>query len=105
MWGPDVDGPAVDLDRPGVRPVDARNHFDERRLPGAVFTEQRVDFSGNDVEADVVEREDPGEALDDGLKLKKWRRVRHSGCIRSLPGGNTIASYCHAFPLVATRRP
>ena len=55
-----------------------------KRFPGVLAL--------NNVGLDVVQREDAGETLDDGVKLEKRRRVRHSGCIRSLPGGNTIAS-------------
>ena len=45
--------------------VDAAEHLDQRGLAGAVLAAQRVDLAGAQVEADVLERDDAAEALDD----------------------------------------
>ena len=49
----------------GVGLVDAGQDFDQRRFAGAVLAQQRVDLAAADVEIDVIEREGPGEALDE----------------------------------------
>ena len=43
----------------------AINHLDQRRLAGAVFTQQRMDFAGGDPQAHVVIRPQRAEHLDD----------------------------------------
>ena len=61
----ELDEAAGDLDLAFVRPVEAGEDVHQRRLPGAVLPEERVDLSRRDVERHVVVREDPREPLRD----------------------------------------
>ena len=58
-------GCAVEDDRSLVRCHRARGDIHQRRLAGAVLTEQGVDFSREDVERDVPQRNDRVEVLGD----------------------------------------
>ena len=51
-------------DLAGVGFVHPRQDFDQRRLAGAVLSQERVDLAATDVEVDMIERKRPGEALD-----------------------------------------
>ena len=73
----EVDLAPVDADRARVRPVDAGDDLDQRRLAGAVLAQQRMDLAGTDVEADVVQRPHAGERLAQALD-RQHRRVRTS---------------------------
>src|SRR5262249_3539161 len=61
----DGDGAPVDLDRARVAPVGAAEDLHQRRLAGAVFTEQDVHFARVEIEADAVERDDARKRLPD----------------------------------------
>ena len=39
-----------------IRAIDARDNFDQRRLPATVLPGQAVHFSGHKVDADIIER-------------------------------------------------
>ena len=62
-WRVEVHGLAVELDLPLVRAVEAREDVRERRLAGAVLSEQRVHLADAGLEVDVLVRDDAGEAL------------------------------------------
>jgi len=47
---------AGDVHLPGVGVFDAGKHLDQRRLAGAIATEQRVDLTGRELERNVVDR-------------------------------------------------
>ena len=49
---------AVNEDASFVRSMHARQALDQRRLPGPVFTDQAVDFTGFDVQLHVAQRLD-----------------------------------------------
>jgi hypothetical protein len=72
---------AIDDDRALVAAVrmHAREQFDQRRLAGAVFTAERVDFAGAQREADTVERGHAAEALDDAARLEDRGRAHGRG--------------------------
>jgi hypothetical protein len=71
------EGVPVDRDPPRVGVVDAREHFDERGLPGSVGTEQRQNSSGVDVEVDSGQREGPTESF--GESADADERFRPAG--------------------------
>ena len=54
---------AVEDDPSGRRPVDARQHVEERRLAGAVRADQARDRALLDREVDVVDRDEAAELL------------------------------------------
>ena len=58
-----LDLAAVDPDRARVRPVDAGDDLDQRRLAGAVLAQKRMHLAGMDVEADIVQRPHAGKRL------------------------------------------
>src|SRR5213593_3485119 len=60
----------VDEHLSGVRLLYAGHDLDERRLPGAVLAEERVDLAGVQSERDVVERLDGAESLRDAADLQ-----------------------------------
>jgi len=79
-FGRIVDGDrlAVDTDLAGVGCDQAVKDVHERRLPGAVLAEERVDLAPAHGERDVVVRQRPGGiALRDAAHLKDRRRFAH----------------------------
>src|SRR5581483_1818985 len=64
---------AVEQDRALVGPVEPAHDVRERRLPGAVLTEQRVHLAGSRLEVDSVVRDHAGEALRDPAQLDRGR--------------------------------
>ena len=62
---------ALEAELAGVRPVQARDHVERRRLAGAVRADQPDDLALADVERDVVERDDPAEAAGDVANLEQ----------------------------------
>ena len=54
---------AVEREAAGVRPVRAAEHFHQRAFACTVFTDERVDFPGGDLEAHAVQRDRRAEAL------------------------------------------
>ena len=46
--------------------MNAGEKLDERRFTGAIFSAEGVNFSGEKFEIDAIERDDPGEVLDEG---------------------------------------
>jgi hypothetical protein len=63
------DASAADEELAGVGPVDAGEDLAQRRLAGAVLTDERVDRSLRDPEVDVGERADTAEAFRDPAEL------------------------------------
>ena len=62
-----------------VRPVEAREDVGQRRLAGAVFTQQRMHFTHRGFEVDVIVRDDGGKALRDPAQCDgRGRRGSHS---------------------------
>ena len=59
------DDAAGDLEHARVRGVDTSDDLSERALPRAVLATQRVAAAPGDLDGDVVQRDDAGEALDD----------------------------------------
>jgi hypothetical protein len=59
---------AEDLDRARVGPHEPCEDVHERRLPGAVLAEERVDLARPELEVDAVVRADPRKVLDDPAK-------------------------------------
>ncbi len=68
-----------------VGPVEAREDVRQRRLAGAVLTEQRVNLARRRLEVDVVVRDHPREPLDDSLELDGGRGGRRHGQPLTLP--------------------
>ena len=66
---------AVEGDRPliAAERIDAAEHFHQRRLAGAVFTDQRVNLAGLDGEIDVTQRRHACKALADAAHLEHGR--------------------------------
>jgi hypothetical protein len=60
-----LDRSAIEDDRPLVRSRRAGGDVHQRRLAGAVLSQQRMDFSGKDVERDIPQRHDGVEVLGD----------------------------------------
>jgi hypothetical protein len=65
--------------------VDSRQHFDQGRFARPVLSQQRVDLAAAYVEIDVVEREGPGEALDEAghRQQRRWPGLR-TGLVKSV---------------------
>ena len=68
---------AVEADIALIRRVEARDHVERGRLPGAVGADQADDLAGLRDERDAVERDDPTETLRDILDLEQ-RQSRDS---------------------------
>src|SRR5260370_25724607 len=54
--------PALELDAAAVGMVESAQTVEERRLAGAVGTDEAADLTGGDLEGDVVQRDDAAEA-------------------------------------------
>src|SRR6266699_4150862 len=67
---------AFEQDAAAVRAVQARYEVEERRLPGAVRSDQPDDLSLLEVERNVGESDDPAETPRDVLDRKKRHRTR-----------------------------
>ena len=67
-----VDFPAFEIDMAAVLVVNAEQAFHQCRLAGAVFAHQRVNRSGLDLQADLIERPDAGEVLCNVFHLKQY---------------------------------
>ena len=67
---PELDLAALDVDLALVRVVEAVDDVHQRRLAGAVLAEQRVHLALEQVELDLVVREDAREALRDAAELE-----------------------------------
>ena len=68
----DRDGLAVEEDLAGVVAVDAGDALDERRLAGAVVTDERHDLAGAHLEVDVGQRLHRPERLRKVADLEEW---------------------------------
>jgi hypothetical protein len=73
----DCDAVAVEEDLAGVDRVDPRDALDQRRLAGAVVTDERHDLAGADLEVDVIERLHRPEGLRDAAQLEGRCSRRH----------------------------
>src|SRR5437867_10759660 len=67
---------ALKTDYAGRRLVEAGNGVEERRLPGAVRTDQRKDLTRSNGEADVIDRGQTAESLDHVVNVENGRRSR-----------------------------
>src|SRR5690606_6285197 len=90
---------AVKQDRARVGLIDAGDNLHQGRLAGAILAHQRVDLAGADVEIDITERLDTGEALADsaqgedrlvtrlarGTRLPYWRPIGHRRLLPHYP--------------------
>jgi hypothetical protein len=54
---------AINEDFAGILRIDAGEDLHQRRFAGAVLAHQRMDFAGDQLEPDVVQRPDAGKAL------------------------------------------
>ena len=79
----ELDPPAVDQDLAGVWAVEAGQDAGERRLPGAVLAQERMDLAVASFEVDSIVGQDAWEALGD----------RAHGHRRDGPGGGAIHVY------------
>ena len=70
----DRDRLALEEELPGVGAVDAGDRLDQRRLAGAVVTDEGGDLARVDLEVDVVQHLDGAEALVDSTQLEQWLR-------------------------------
>src|SRR5262245_54977017 len=68
---------------PGVAALEAADAVEERRLPGAVRTDQPGDRAAGDVEGDAVERDDALIPLDDALDAED--RAHADGARAAVP--------------------
>ena len=59
---------AMKQDAAAIALVNARQHLDQRGFAGAVFTEQRQNLAGLDVDADIVDDGIAAEAFDDAIQ-------------------------------------
>ena len=71
----DLDGPALPEHFPAVRLISPGDNLHERRLTGAVFSNQCVHFAGTHLEGHVVEYGDAAEGLCDVLQSEERLRV------------------------------
>ncbi len=62
---------ALELERAGIRRIDAGDDFHQRRFAGAVFAHQRMDMAALETELHVVEREHAGKGFADVLDLEQ----------------------------------
>ena len=69
-------GLAVEPDLAGIGSMDAGEYLDQRRLAGAVFAEQRVDFPALHDQIDVVKRQRARKSLADPAQAEQRIRVR-----------------------------
>src|SRR5256884_8952491 len=75
----DPDLAPADADRAGIRPVEAIQHVHERRLPGAVLADKRVDLALADRQVDALQRLQVAEAFGDPPHLEKRRLLGANG--------------------------
>jgi hypothetical protein len=73
-WAGDAYGLAVEQEFARVRRVDARKQLHERRLAGAVLSDEGEHLAVAQVETHVLQRPYPWEALRDAAHLKQRRR-------------------------------
>ena len=71
MRGPALDRLTLEYDASAVKLVMPAHHIDQRRLAGAIGSEQAEDLSTIDIQIDPVERLNAGEALADVAKVKQ----------------------------------
>ena len=69
---------ARDLDAAGIRTLGTGQDLEQRRLAGAVLTEQAVDLAGVEIERDVVQRLHAGVELGDPGDPQQ--RLGHGRC-------------------------
>jgi hypothetical protein len=78
---------ARDRDGPCIDGVHAGESLDQRRLPRAVFTQQRVHLASAQREVDAVQGQDAGEADGDAAHGDERRGLEQVGGHRSLTLG------------------
>jgi hypothetical protein len=86
----ELDAFPEELDLALVRAVETGEDVRERRLPGAVLTQQRVDLPGCCLEVDMVVRDDSGKPLRDSPQRDRSRGRRRG---RSLPALGRISPW------------
>ena len=79
----DLDGLAIEQNLPFVRARQSVEDVHERRLAGAVLSEQSVDFAAPHFEIDVIVGDDAGIALGDAAHLERGdgRRLSSHDCL------------------------
>ena len=70
---------SADADRSAVRPVEAIQHVHERRLPGTVLADERVDLALPNGQVDALQRLQVAEAFGDPPHLEKRRLLGANG--------------------------
>ena len=73
----DAGGAAEQRNFAGVRPAEAAQHLDQRRLARAVLAEQRMDLAARDGERHVVERDGRAERLAQAADFDRRRLLIH----------------------------
>ena len=53
----------VKQDGSGIARMNPGNHLDQRRFPGTIFTQKRVNFTGSQIEIDILQGFDAGKKL------------------------------------------
>src|SRR5208337_1473532 len=84
---------AVDQHLAGVRLHHARENVHQRRLPGPVLAEQRMDLAAIEIEVDPAERLDPTEAFDDPAHGEQWRGRDQRRLARKRSDGRATRRY------------
>lgn len=69
-WRSKSDRPPVDLYPPAIRLAEPGDDLNERRLPGAVFSEQRMNFAFTQAKRDISERQHARKRLPDAFERK-----------------------------------
>src|SRR5450631_1651304 len=82
---------AVELDAPARGCEDASEQVDERRLAGAVGTDEGVPRSRLDGDREVLRRGDSAEALLEAMSAENGRRHRVSGALGLLVRCNSFS--------------
>ena len=90
----DRDGLAVEEDLAGVVAVDPGDALDERRLAGAVVTDERHDLAGAHLEVDVGQRLHRAERLREVADLEEWC-VAHEWRVLERSGGGVPEARLH----------
>jgi hypothetical protein len=70
----ELNRPALQENAAGIGADEARDDLDQRRLAGAVFAHQSMDFPRLEIERNAVERLDAGKGLADGFEREAHLR-------------------------------
>src|SRR5688572_6287970 len=87
---------AAQLERAGIRMIDAGNDLHERGFAGAILAHQGVHRAGPEPERDIIQRDDARKLLSDALDLQKISRSGGRGAVLDRRRGCCAA---HVAPL------